>query len=92
MTELLYYQDAYIKEFVAVIVAQLDGENPQVWHRTAFYPGGGGQPNDEGWLEVDGIRTWVSKVKKQEGDHLAYTLDQWSCADRRCRRTRLLYT
>lgn len=75
MTELLYYQDAYIKEFEAVVASvQSDGENTQVaLDRTAFYPGGGGQPNDEGWLEIDGVRTWVSKVKK-EGDQIWHTL------------------
>ena len=75
MTELLYYQDAYCKEFAAVVVAvQRDGDNTQVaLDRTAFYPGGGGQPNDEGWLEIDGIRTQVSKVKK-EGDQIWHTL------------------
>jgi misacylated tRNA(Ala) deacylase len=75
MTELLYYQDAYLKEFDAIVTAaQVDGDNGQVaLDRTAFYPGGGGQPNDEGWLEIGGIRTWVSKVKK-EGEQIWHTL------------------
>jgi misacylated tRNA(Ala) deacylase len=36
--------------------------------RTAFYPGGGGQPNDEGTL-ADGARTWkVTRVRKAGAD------------------------
>jgi misacylated tRNA(Ala) deacylase len=41
--------------------------------RTAFYPGGGGQPNDEGWLEISGVRYWVSAIKK-EGEQVWHTL------------------
>ncbi|CAN5718440.1 alanyl-tRNA editing protein AlaXM [soil metagenome] len=79
MTELLYYQDAYTKEFDAVITAvQMDGDNPQVaLNRTAFYPGGGGQPHDEGWLDIGGLRTGVSKVKK-EGEQIWHTLSSQS--------------
>lgn len=75
MTELLYYQDAYLKEFDAKVTAvQGEGENTQVTlDRTAFYPGGGGQPNDEGWINIGDVRTWVSKVKK-EGDQIWHTL------------------
>ncbi|MFN8490859.1 MAG: alanyl-tRNA editing protein [Caldilineaceae bacterium] len=75
MTELLYYQDAYLKEFDAKVIAvQGEGENTQVaLDRTAFYPGGGGQPNDEGWINIGDVRAWVSKVRK-EGDQLWHTL------------------
>jgi len=75
MTELLYYQDAYLKEFDAKVTAvQGEGENTQVaLNRTAFYPGGGGQPNYEGWINIGDVRAWVSKVKK-EGDQIWHTL------------------
>ncbi len=55
-----------MKEFDATVTA-VDG-NRVVLDRTAFYPGGGGQPNDEGWLTVDGQRLRVSKVKKERSD------------------------
>jgi len=65
MTELLYLTDAYLKEFDATVTAQVDGG--VVLNRTAFYPGGGGQPNDVGALSA-GDRTWdVTKVKKVKG-------------------------
>lgn len=65
MTELLYVMDSYVKEFEATVTAQVDGG--VVLDRTAFYPGGGGQPNDSGTL-VAGDATWtVNKVKRVQG-------------------------
>jgi len=62
MTEALYHTDAYLKEFDAVVTA-VEGHAVAL-DRTAFYPGGGGQPNDEGTL-ADGARTWkVTRVRK----------------------------
>ena len=50
MTELLYQTNAYLKEFSAV-VADVDRSEKRVsLDRTAFYPGGGGQPCDLGVL------------------------------------------
>jgi misacylated tRNA(Ala) deacylase len=75
MTELLYYQDAYLKEFTTVVAAVNVGANQTrvALERTAFYPGGGGQPNDEGWMEIEGVRYQVSKVSK-EGAQVWHTL------------------
>ena len=52
MTEKLYYQDATLKTFTARIVERLmhAGQPAVVLDRTAFYPTGGGQPNDRGKL------------------------------------------
>jgi misacylated tRNA(Ala) deacylase len=76
MTELLYYQDAYTREFDAAITAaeEKDGKTRVALDRTAFYPGGGGQPNDEGWLTVDGQRVRVVKTSK-EGEQIWHTLE-----------------
>jgi len=66
MTERLYYTDSHLLEFDArvVSVSRLeDGRAAVALDRTAFYPTGGGQPNDTGTLgparvvdcsEVDG--------------------------------------
>lgn len=77
MTELLYYQDAYCQAFDAKITAveTVDGKTRVTLDRTAFYPGGGGQPNDEGQLTVGGTSYPVVKVKKEGGQHW-HTLDQ----------------
>ena len=63
MSELLYYRDAYTQEFEAVVTA-VDGERVAL-DSTAFYPGGGGQPNDEGWLTAGDVRLRVAKVQKE---------------------------
>ena len=66
MTEPLYHTDAYLKEFDATITA-VDG-NKIALDRTAFYPGGGGQPNDVGTIAL-GDQNWtVIKVSKQGAD------------------------
>ncbi len=41
--------------------------------RTAFYPGGGGQPHDTGWLLADGVALAVVRVKR-EGEHVWHWL------------------
>ena len=65
MTELLFLTDAYLQNFEAVVAAVTD--DGVVLSKTAFYPGGGGQPCDFGTLAADG-QTWdVSKVKKLGG-------------------------
>ena len=62
MTDLLYQTDAYLKEFGATVSA-VEG-NAVALDRTAFYPGGGGQPNDVGALSAGDITWVVSKVRK----------------------------
>jgi len=66
MTDLLFQTDSYIKEFQATVVAVNPDEGAVALDRTAFYPGGGGQPNDLGHLLVGGQSLPVSKVKRQD--------------------------
>ena len=54
MTELLYQTDSYLREFSAQVVAVDEATHAVALNRTAFYPGGGGQPHDLGWLETAG--------------------------------------
>ena len=49
-TELLAQSDAYLREFDAAVIAVNPAERAVALDRTAFYPGGGGQPHDTGWL------------------------------------------
>ena len=66
-TEELYATDAYRREFEAAVVA-VDREQCRVaLSRTAFYPGGGGQPHDTGELVWDGGRAAVVKANKDGG-------------------------
>ncbi len=73
MTELLYQTDAYLKEFSAAVTAVDSETRSVVLDRSAFYPGGGGQPCDFGTLEVAGVVYPVEKVKKQ-GDEVLHFL------------------
>jgi misacylated tRNA(Ala) deacylase len=53
MTDLLYQTDSYLQSFEATITG-VDEENHAVLlDRTAFYPGGGGQPADSGTLTLE---------------------------------------
>lgn len=74
MTELLFQTDAYMQNFTAVVTAQVDGG--VLLDRTAFYPGGGGQPYDIGSLSV-GDQVWaVSKVGKVGGEVVHFILGE----------------
>jgi misacylated tRNA(Ala) deacylase len=52
VTEKLYQDDAYLRQFKARVL-QAEGEEVLL-DRTAFYPGGGGQPSDRGSLRQGG--------------------------------------
>jgi len=62
MTELLYQTDAYLREFDAVVTGIDEAQNGVLLDRTAFYPGGGGQPYDMGEMSFDG-QTVTARVK-----------------------------
>lgn len=75
MTALLYQTDAYLREFDAEVVA-VEGQ-AVVLDRSAFYPGGGGQPHDTGVLTWEGHapgHARLVQVKKQ-GDEVWHMLD-----------------
>lgn len=67
MTELLFQTDSYLKEFAATVLEVNQQENAIILNRTAFYPGGGGQPNDVGMISVTDNYLPVSRVKSQSG-------------------------
>jgi len=58
--------DATLREWDATVLAS--GEDGIVLDRSAFFPGGGGQPPDEGVLVWGGVRTRIVGVRK--GDDL----------------------
>ncbi len=72
MTELIYQTDAYLKEFDATITLVDAQTRAVVLDRSAFYPGGGGQPCDLGTLQINAINYPVEKVKKQGDDVLHF--------------------
>ena len=72
MTEQLFLYDAYLREFETRIVRNSGREI--VLARTAFYPGGGGQPPDKGRLKVGPVQANVVDVKRQDGE-IVHVLD-----------------
>jgi misacylated tRNA(Ala) deacylase len=72
MTEELFLKDAYLERFEARLVG-LDGREA-ILDRTAFYPGGGGQPADKGTLGIGPIRASVVDARR-EGGVIVHVLD-----------------
>ena len=80
MTEKLYYQDAYIKEFDAQIISitEIDGGYDVVLDRTAFFPEEGGQSADTGYIgcavvrhvyEKDGVVHHITDDKPETNEN-----------------------
>ena len=65
MTDILCYDDSYLRDFEA-IVTDVVGAGI-VLDKTAFYPGGGGQPCDTGTIKWSDGSTGISKVSRIDG-------------------------
>ena len=72
MIEELFLQDSYLREFEARVV-RLAGREA-ILDRTAFYPGGGGQPPDKGALGVGPVGAKVVDVRRG-GAEIVHVLD-----------------
>lgn len=66
MTEILCQSDAYIQEFDATVTSL--SRKGVVLDRTAFYPGGGGQPPDKGFLIHNDQEYVVKQLTKTTGE------------------------
>ena len=72
--ERLYYKDSHLKEFEAVVLSCEEktgakGEKDGFWvvlDRTAFFPEGGGQFGDIGWLEDVEERKFMTRIRKRK--------------------------
>jgi misacylated tRNA(Ala) deacylase len=72
VTEELFLEDSYLREFDAR-ANKLAGREV-ILDRTAFYPGGGGQPPDRGTLGVGPVRARVVDARREGGD-VVHVLD-----------------
>jgi misacylated tRNA(Ala) deacylase len=66
MARALYMDDSYLKNWNAKVTSVKDGKF-NVLDKTAFYPKGGGQPWDEGFITKDGEKFKVVYVGKFSG-------------------------
>src|SRR3712207_559584 len=73
MTRELFLEDSYTKEFEARVV-KLEGREV-VLDRTAFYPGGGGQPADKGSLGIGPVGASVVDARRAGGS-IIHVLDK----------------
>ncbi len=73
-TKKLYYDDSYLREFEATITNLID-ENKVILDQTIFYPGGGGQPPDNGMIVINNIEIPISRATYYGEDDIAHQLD-----------------
>jgi len=62
-TRMLYYENPYLSEFEARVLKVLNKQHI-ILEETAFYPEGGGQPADHGYLTFNKKRSEVMDVQK----------------------------
>ena len=74
MTEKLFYKDAYQKTFEATVTECREGKNGYeiILDQTAFYPEGGGQPGDIGYLQTGDQKVEVTDTHEKDGEILHF--------------------
>jgi misacylated tRNA(Ala) deacylase len=68
MTEALYHHDSYLKEFDAKVTTHNEELHAIALDKTAFFPGGGGQPYDMGTILAGDATLTVEKMKRAGGE------------------------
>lgn len=68
MTELLYQTDSYLKDFQATVVNVNEAQHAVLLDQSAFFPGGGGQPFDQGSLRWNNQNARVIRAKNISGE------------------------
>ena len=66
MTELIYQLDSACRHFNAMVLAEDLSAHAVALDRTAFYPGGGGQPADQGRLRWSGEEAMLGSTQKRD--------------------------
>jgi len=74
VSENIYGTDAYAREVDATVVDVDLEAHAVLLERTVFYPGGGGQPSDEGELIGDSGGDWKVIGAKKRGDDVWHTI------------------
>jgi len=74
MTKLLFQTDSYLKEFTAKVEKVEEELNAVILNQTAFYPGGGGQVFDKGFITF-GVKKSTLKRAKSSPDGILHILE-----------------
>jgi misacylated tRNA(Ala) deacylase len=75
-TDLLFQRDSYVRDFDATVIAVDPASRSVALGRTAFYPGGGGQPADTGTLvRLSDDQGWSVASVRKEGRLVWHQLD-----------------
>jgi misacylated tRNA(Ala) deacylase len=74
MTETLYQTDSYLQSFDAKVTGQDSENHAVILDKTAFYPGGGGQPFDTGTLTVEGKVHRIKRGRKA-GEEIIHIIE-----------------
>jgi misacylated tRNA(Ala) deacylase len=73
------YEDAYQRSVEARVVAVEPGVDTAgaavILDATVFYPGGGGQPADRGWLAAPDGATWLVATARKQGGEIVHELE-----------------
>lgn len=78
-TQLLYLHNTYQYQSTAKLLAKGKDEkgNYLLFDKTIFYPQGGGQPSDTGWIKQDAIEVPVHFVKFVQGAVRHYVTEEY---------------
>ena len=68
-TDFLYLRDSTLKRFDALVTEHDSARQGLRLDRSAFYPGGGGQQPDRGWLRAQGV-DYAVKTTRRGGLHV----------------------
>jgi misacylated tRNA(Ala) deacylase len=82
VSDAICYRDAYARTVEATVMAVQSGEHglEVLLDRTVFYPGGGGQPSDTGWLRAVSGAAWRVAGARKAGEDIWHLLDESDAA------------
>jgi len=73
MTKMLCQTDSYLKTFFGTVIDLDEDNHGVILDQTAFYPGGGGQPADRGFLVIEETHYPVIRARKS-GRHVVHQI------------------
>jgi misacylated tRNA(Ala) deacylase len=76
MAELLYQTNSYLRSTIAIVTEISEEQHAIILDKTVFYPGGGGQPSDQGSLRWGDLILSVNRAKKFKADDVYHFIDQ----------------